>query len=205
MAFCQLTLTRVAVVAALAYFCYNMLTFYTIFFPPQCQPNQIQRCILPAHTKDKSLEVSRPVHSAPRGIICACVDAWLTIIRGANHVHVYHYIMINNGIRVYGCICRMMSVLLNLMKLKGRFHTQFSVWKFRFVKLCIRLLSSFGGYALCYVSNEQLSFLCYSCGCSPPLSRPSAEMQRHWTWYLERRTFSETPSSKCKYNLCHFQ
>ena len=57
MALCQLTLTRVAVVAALAYFGYNMLTFYSIFFPPQCQSNQIQRCILPAYTKDKKLEV----------------------------------------------------------------------------------------------------------------------------------------------------
>ena len=58
MAFCQLTFTRVAVVAALAYIGYNMLTFYTIFFPPQCDTNQVQRCILPAYTKDKSLEVS---------------------------------------------------------------------------------------------------------------------------------------------------
>ena len=58
MAICQLTLTRVAVVAALAYICYNMFTFYTIFFPPQCQLNQRDRCVLPAHTKDTRLEVS---------------------------------------------------------------------------------------------------------------------------------------------------
>lgn len=59
MAFCQLTLTRVAIVAALAYLGYNLLSFYTIFYPPQCPNDQlIQRCIVPAHTKDKKLEVS---------------------------------------------------------------------------------------------------------------------------------------------------
>ena len=59
MAFCQLTLTRVAIVAALAYLGYNLLSFYTIFYPPQCPQNQVmQRCILPAHTKEKKLEVS---------------------------------------------------------------------------------------------------------------------------------------------------
>lgn len=62
MAFCQLTLTRVAIVAALAYLGYNLLSFYTIFYPPQCPHNQlIQRCILPAHTIDKKLEVSTQV------------------------------------------------------------------------------------------------------------------------------------------------
>jgi hypothetical protein len=52
----------VAIVAALAYLGYNLLSFYTIFYPPQCpQSHLMQRCILPAHTKDKKLEVSKEI------------------------------------------------------------------------------------------------------------------------------------------------
>ena len=73
MAICQLTLTRVAVVAALAYIGYNMLTFYTIFFPPQCQPNQRDRCILPAHTKDTKLEVREGLGQFGHDVQCTYV------------------------------------------------------------------------------------------------------------------------------------